>query len=183
MGVVPRFVDFLCSEYNGNAALQFESAWTLTNIASGTSHHVKTIVKSGAITGFKNLLQSDNVELVDQATWGIGNIAGDTTEIRDMALRAGVVPLLLKHLEAQLEPVDPKARPARVSCRSHLRNATWALSNCCRGKPEPKLELIKNAIPALAKVLARVKDDEVLADALWYVCARPRAESAALRRD
>ena len=47
-----------------------------------------------------------------------------------------------------------------------LRNATWVLSNLCRGKPLPQLAAVAPALPALAH-LANSSDEEVLMDACW----------------
>ena len=47
-----------------------------------------------------------------------------------------------------------------------VRNATWSLSNLCRGKPQPDFALVKPALPVLARLLF-VMDDEVLTDACW----------------
>jgi len=47
-----------------------------------------------------------------------------------------------------------------------LRNATWTLSNFCRGKPQPPFELVAPALPCLANLIFS-KDDEVLTDACW----------------
>lgn len=47
-----------------------------------------------------------------------------------------------------------------------LRNATWTLSNLCRGKPPPRWELIAPTLPALVQLIHQ-SDEEVVADACW----------------
>lgn len=50
-----------------------------------------------------------------------------------------------------------------------LRNATWTLSNFCRGKnPQPEWELVSPALTVLSKLIYS-HDDEVLIDACWAV--------------
>lgn len=43
---------------------------------------------------------------------------------------------------------------------SMLRNATWTLSNFCRGKPQPSFEHVRPALPTLATLIHSV-DEEV----------------------
>ncbi|MFO0118047.1 MAG: hypothetical protein ACK521_10705 [bacterium] len=95
------------------------------------------------------------IEVVEQAIWALGNLAGDNTTFRDLLIARGAVDPIA-HIVAAAPPGT-----------SFCRNSSWALSNLCRGRPGPPFYKIRNAILALAKVLSENDRIDIITDICW----------------
>lgn len=135
-GIVPRFVALLSGRDIPKDTPQdlaekiiFESAWVLTNIASGASSQTMIVVNNDAVPVFIDLLRHSNKDICEQSIWALGNISGDSSQLRDYVLSNDIMMSLLKIIHDEMMSPSP--------ILSLLRNAVWTLSNLCRGKPVP----------------------------------------------
>lgn len=134
--------------------IRYEAAWAFTNLLCGTSKQTSTVLKSGCIATLVELVNSDKSwNIKGQAIWALGNIAGDSPIFRDKVLEAGGMTAILTHLKEDF--------------LAYMRNASWALSNCVRGKPLPHASYILQLVPYILSHLSAETDSEIRIDLLW----------------
>ncbi|CAM9165653.1 unnamed protein product [Chrysoparadoxa australica] len=152
-------------------AVQVEALWALTNIAAGTSEHTQVLITHGAIPTLVKLLSSSNVEVVEQALWVLGNLAGDGTSARDSVLSSS---------GGVLGPIA-KCMATHSNLVSLLRIGSWTLSNLFDGQPRPHLD-ISIIMPTLTMLLD-YEDTEVLSHTCWalsHLCDGPSCHMKAV---
>lgn len=153
-GLIPRFIALL--DRDDNPTLQFEVAWILTNVCSGTTDQTLSVVDNGAVPRLMRLLKSTDIRVCEQAVWALGNIIGEGADLRDLVIEQGFVPALLSHIRPEQEI-------------GFLRNQTWVIVNLCRNKdPPPKEQVICQLIPALI-YLVQSTDLAILIDTTWAI--------------
>lgn len=102
---------------------------------------MQVLIEKGSVKYLVALLKSPHIEVVEQAIWGLGNMAGDSHKVRDLVIQEGAIPLIADILDRS------------IPGSSFVRNASWTLSNLCRGRPAPLFPKVARALPSLAKVL------------------------------
>ena len=68
--------------------------------------------------------------IVDQAIWAVGNLAGDSSKLRDYLLDLGALNALIYVINSGPNP-------------NNMAQGAWALSNLCRGNPSPDYQKVK----------------------------------------
>jgi len=151
-GVVGHLVAFL--QHSENRMLRLESARALTSILNADSSVKSVVIAHGAVSIFVDVLSNPHDIIREQAIWALGSIADGSNTYRDLVLHAGAMEALLCQWQMNSSPLA-------------LRNATWALSNLCRGEPKPDFGILQASLPLLEHLILSSSDQNILTDACW----------------
>eukprot|EP01084_Bolivina_argentea_P188297 324165_1 len=161
-GAVGRIVQFLFTERGQVASeigskCKLEAAWIVTNIAAGTSECVACVVQYGAIKGLVELLRNaSDSESMNQAIWGLGNIAGDSSQLKDMIVSNGVLSDVVRVIDST----------NNFNCEIE-KNAIWLMSNVFRYLNSLRVSDVESIIPVITALVRETKDDSMIVDCLW----------------
>ncbi|KAM9997499.1 hypothetical protein ACTFIZ_011000 [Dictyostelium cf. discoideum] len=179
-GIIPKLNQLLqCN----NPKVQFESAWALTNIASGNNRQTQTVMESGSVPIFIQLLCADTTdEVKEQCAWALGNIAGDTVDSRNYLLKHGAMNALIPLLHyGEVNGANPTHTERKIGL---IQNVVWTISNLCRGKPQPDFSVVSQCLPAINELI-RIDNlpSEIYGDLCWalsYLCDGPNTKIQAV---
>lgn len=162
LGGVSALVDCLARDGTSELA-KLEAAWSLANIAAGSSEQTAVVVGAGAPEALFAALRvpEPGHELADQCLWAFGNIAGDSADLRDQMLKAGVVGVL-----GELYSRMPGFSWDELARQQVLRTLTWVMSALCHGTPAPKLEDVDCAFDYFVQVIVGAEDEQMICDSL-----------------
>ena len=132
-GLIPVFLKLSLDE--SLPRLQFEVLWWLTNIASGNSNQVKSLVDGKAIPVFIKFLGSQHKNIVEQSIWALGNVAGESSHFKAKILDEKAI----KGLGSIFSVSEADSALAR--------NWAWCITNLLRGKPLPKFDDLFYLLP------------------------------------
>jgi len=146
--------------------IKLEVSWCLTNIASGESVFTQMVLEAAPY--FIAFLSSPSKDLQEQACWALGNMAGDSPEIRAV-LHANGAPLPLTTLLAQCGQQGG----------SLARVAAWALSNLVRGEGTPVFAVFESGLAPILVQLLLHEDEALVVEIAWtltFLTTREEAE-------
>ena len=132
---IPALIDLAKS--TSELHLRLEATWCLANLASGNTQQTEALVTKDVIGVFEDILDDEYPQIVEQAVWGLGNIIGDSVDMRQMVVHSKVLRKLILLLN-------------RCSALNIQKNIIWCLSNSLRIRPpdEPFTKM-KSAVRAL----------------------------------
>ncbi|CAH1452158.1 unnamed protein product [Lactuca virosa] len=145
-----------CLSFGSQDEQLLEAAWCLTNIAAGKPEETKALVPTLPLL-IAHLGDKSSLCVAEQCAWALGNVAGESEELRDLLLSQGAL--------------IPLARMIFPDKGTTVRTASWALSNLIKGPhPEAATELIKidGVVDAILRHLKK-SDVELATEVAWVV--------------
>ncbi|KAL7595377.1 importin subunit alpha-9 isoform X1 [Lactuca sativa] len=145
-----------CLSFGSQDEQLLEAAWCLTNIAAGKPEETKALVPTLPLL-IAHLGDKSSLCVAEQCAWALGNVAGESEELRDLLLSQGAL--------------IPLAKMIFPDKGTTVRTASWALSNLIKGPhPEAATEFIKidGVVDAILRHLKK-SDVELATEVAWVV--------------
>jgi len=117
------------------------------------AHTRDLVIQSGIVPLLVKNLLSEKLDIREQSAICIGNISGESHELRDHVIQCGVIDPLLHNISNS--PND-----------EFLEKIVWSLSNLCRGKQTAEMNNIIPVFPVLIKLLGS-SHSETLINTCW----------------
>lgn len=165
IGIIPRVVDIMANKYEEEdhvtKDLQFEAAWILSNIAYGTTDHVKAITEAGAISAFVTLLKSTDTTVIvkEQALWGLANIAAEQ-DFRCSLLNNpnGLIETIEHFVSNDSDPAPSE---------NIIINSAWLIHNLLRGMKDTETiepSILWRLMTSIKCIMVSTENEHALTD-------------------
>ena len=152
--IVPKLIEFL--SYVKYQEHQYETGWILTNLTSGTTKQTDAVIRKGPIVSYliDALRCTNSSSLQLQFIWCIANIAGNGQKKVKEILSLGGLNVLSNIVKTNL-------------CGSKrnlelIENSMWVILNILVARPP--LQIIKQCLVIITKVLSTCSDSAVLVE-------------------
>ena len=145
-------------ELNSNPEFQFESLLCLTYLITKINKEVKYIILKQAIKKLYKIFDSKIEEIKSQAALFSGNLANESSQIRDLLINEKIYDKILTII-------------ASTNQKKLIKNCFWAIGNFFRIKPIMPYDIAKKCIKIIARNLFFLHDDkEFLYDECFILC-------------
>ncbi|KAG8913129.1 hypothetical protein FRC01_004719, partial [Tulasnella sp. 417] len=150
-GLLRTLVSMLDSE---DTPLRCEAAWTVVDIAGGTSQETAQVVAAGAIPKLVALSSSPSQYVADNAVWALANIVLDSPSFRDRVAAEGGIDAFVRLLN------HPE------TTRRVQGTAMWGVSVYLKPWPSRLLAVgrVKHFVPLLVRYIQEAPVDETTSD-------------------
>ncbi|KAG5675256.1 hypothetical protein PVAND_005171 [Polypedilum vanderplanki] len=143
----------------GKEEIQMEACWIFTNVAARTTEQTRILVDNEIIPILINLLSLNNINLVEQAIWALGNVIGDCPALRDEVLKFNIIEPIIKWIELFRTQNFPN---------SFVRTFAWSLVNFVRYSKQPiPIDFVQQLMPAYQTIVEEPLDEQAKIDGLW----------------